>query len=838
MSKYRSSLFEGNFTPPILRRIEDWKYRLIDLSRRNNLLYFEHNKRRNLLISRPDMEKIFARLVLRKRKLKFWYPSADLDDLNGQRFSANRSLLTGELPEVNKLVCEGINKIDLERILKNLHKRSLSDYRERGVRVLHAAFGMLVWKEKEAAEEVRSPLLLVPIELTRESIHSRFSISVPPVEEEVVLNPALQVKLNSTFKIDLPPLPEYWDYQSLSTYFNDIAMLANENGWRVETKVEIGLFSFHKLVIYNDLDTNAGLIRQHPIIGAMAGAREVELITEGLPKEKDVDKIQVPEKTFQVLDADSSQRVAIEYALRGQSFVMQGPPGTGKSQTIANIIAECIAQGKSVLFVSDKMAALEVVYKRLCEVGLSSFCLELHSSKANKREVVAELKRCLDETLVPRKLPSEHEFEKMKALTETLNNYVISLHKKRPILQQSMYDVLGELSRLECVPFVPVELPYPGDLTPQKMHELEGLMSRLKSVWQAIEEPDFPWRGYRGNKYNLEVHSELSTVLFDLISKIETFRIESGKFANQLGLNSPSTFDQSNWLIEIGNLLLQSPKPETSWVMHPNLNQLISEAEAHLTTFEWIKTTRNRLLERYNTAFFGLALNKSAEIKEILSAIDKLLLNPNIEESDLLKKRENLLDFAKHTQLLSEKWNSKSYQLAQMIGLPIEKLAPEHVSRLSRIVLFCFSEEQPESRWLDFSYFTHVKETFKRTKKKYEEHSSLRIRLAKTYTDGIFDIDLDGLIQRYNDLYTSSLRWLRPSYYRDQKKIAQLTHDGKVPKSVLQDLINARRLKILSAEIEDSAEATRNILGHFYKGYATDFQRAEKAIKTHRNSLH
>ena len=144
-------------------------------------------------------------------------------------------------------------------------------------------------------------------------------------------------------------------------------------GWKAEPSVDLGLFSFQKLVIYKDLEANADLVTQHPIIRAIAGIKEDNLILSGLPDEKDVDKIELPAKTYQVLDADSSQRVSIEYALRGQSFVMKGPPGTGKSQTIANIIAECIANGKSVLFVSDKMAALEVVYKRLSEVGLSTF---------------------------------------------------------------------------------------------------------------------------------------------------------------------------------------------------------------------------------------------------------------------------------------------------------------------------------------------------------------------------------------------------------------------------------------------------------------------------------
>ncbi len=238
-----------------------------------------------------------------------------------------------------------------------------------------------------------------------------YTIAVPPVEDEAVLNPALIVKLKNEYKIDLPPLPEEWEGQSLTGLLSLVNQAVAEMGWKTEPSVNLGLFSFQKLVIYKDLESNAALVTQHPIIKAIAGIKEENLILDGLPDEKDLDKIEAPEKTYQVLDADSSQRVSIEYALRGQSFVMKGPPGTGKSQTIANIIAECIANGKSVLFVSEKMAALEVVYKRLSEVGLAHFCLELHSSKANKQEVVAELKRSLDENLIPCKLPSAHEFE-------------------------------------------------------------------------------------------------------------------------------------------------------------------------------------------------------------------------------------------------------------------------------------------------------------------------------------------------------------------------------------------------------------------------------------------
>src|SRR5205814_10126544 len=139
-----------------------------------------------------------------------------------------------------------------------------------------------------------------------------------------------------------------------------------------------------------------GQVHDHPLIQALAGvtgaaARETPL------EEKDLDALQDPARVYHILDADGSQRLCLEAAARGESFVLIGPPGTGKSQTIANLIADRLAHGQRVLFVSDKMAALEVVYERLRHVGLGDYCLELHSHKANKREVVAELARCLSE---------------------------------------------------------------------------------------------------------------------------------------------------------------------------------------------------------------------------------------------------------------------------------------------------------------------------------------------------------------------------------------------------------------------------------------------------------
>lgn len=841
----------GSSSP--MKRVEDWKSRLIDLSRKNNLLYFHISKRGNLPITQPDPQKIFDLLVIKKKRLEFFIPeeakkpedqeetkakanwkseekTASLEDITAKAPVNTTITPEPKLPTANQLVSGNLSRIELERNLKSLQSRSHLDYMERGVRILHAAFGTLNWVDLETKEKVQSPLILVPLELTRNTICQPFNIAVPPVEEEAVLNPALQAKLKNDYKIELPPLPEEWEGRKLVDYFQLVDQAVAELGWKTEQMVDLGLFSFQKLVIYKDLESNAALVTQHPIIKAIAGIKEDNLILNGLPDEKDVDKIEVPAKTYQVLDADSSQRVSIEYALRGQSFVMKGPPGTGKSQTIANIIAECIANGKSVLFVSDKMAALEVVYKRLSEVGLAHFCLELHSSKANKQQVVAELKRSLNETLIPRKLPSPHEFERMSEYREALNGYVSALHEKRPYLQKSVFEILSIISSLERVPFVPVGLTDLGTLTPQKMSELKELVSQLSKVWQVVEEPDFPWLGYCADKYNLEIRSELLTTLENINKTLRNLQFETEAFSAILGVFPPENFSRIQWLLEVSELLFESPKPEAYWLTDSSIDKILSEAQTFLDTSIWIENTRADLMVHYQPSLFTLDLNRSAEMYQAVSALGKILPAVKVEEGELLSKREVFLAYIRSTQLNSRKWRETSQSLAQLLGLDDTDLTVIQLKQLSRMAMLCFADDKPEPEWFDAKYLEQVKETVSKAKQLYQEHSLIKSRIEETYSDGIYKLDLDGLIERYSGKYQSSLKIFNSTYRSDQKAIARLTNDGKVPKTIQQDLIDARKVKKLYAKIEDSAETVRTLIGHYYRKTRTDFKGAEKAI--------
>ena len=171
-------------------------------------------------------------------------------------------------------------------------------------------------------------------------------------------------------------------------------------------------------------------------------------VPEGLPRARDLDAVAHPATTYHILDSDSSQHEAIEAVKRGASLVLDGPPGTGKSQTIANIIAEFLAMGKSVLFVSEKSAALEVVKRRLDKRGLGDFCLECHSHKANKKQVIDELGRCLN---LPAETYKDHS-EDLNRLFDTrqaLNEYVRALHEVRQPLGLSAFQVHGRLAAIQ-----------------------------------------------------------------------------------------------------------------------------------------------------------------------------------------------------------------------------------------------------------------------------------------------------------------------------------------------------------------------------------------------------
>ena len=343
---------------------------------------------------------------------------------------------------------------DLAAALRALIRRSNQEYLDRGLWVLYLAFGTLTWTDEDRARYT-SPLLLVPVRLV--TTGPRQQPVLERADDDPVVNPALTLKL-SQYGIMLPRVDDLEEVTLGGLLGTVRGAVAAKDAWRVsETSCWRAFLSPRKRCtgICSTMRTwsrriprwgpwrLAGWPREHPEFG-------FDEITED-----EIDSRAIPEITPVILDADSSQRAAIAAALGGRSFVMDGPPGTGKSQTIANMIGVLLHAGKTVLFVSEKAAALDVVRDRLTDAGLGAYLLELHSHKATRKEVAVSLGKALDTVpIAPAPMPRMN-VDAARKRREQLNAYADAMNRPRDPLGYSLHDILGMIASMHAVPAAP-----------------------------------------------------------------------------------------------------------------------------------------------------------------------------------------------------------------------------------------------------------------------------------------------------------------------------------------------------------------------------------------------
>lgn len=382
---------------------------LLDLTLRNPLLNFRPSKARGLTITGEIPREIF-RIIVRNDRRMYFLPTGSSGGDGSLEAEIPQALLASitefEDPSnepaahhVDNQLQTPYSATQLEIRLKNTFRAAHTSIEEQGVNILFLALGTLNWYESKSSELLRmAPLILVPVELSRTSIRAHYRLGY--TGEEIGSNLSLEAKLKADFDTRLPELPDVEDL-NVNDYFQKVRVaISGKERWTVDPNaIFLGFFSFSKLLIYKDLDPASwpedSAPSDHPVIEALLshegfrnGARD-DIDEDGLDP-----RLTAPD-AHQILDSDSSQTLAVIDAMRGRNLVIQGPPGTGKSQTITNLIAEAIAQDKKVLFVAEKMAALEVVKRRLDSVHIGDACLELHSHSANKKAVVDELRRTL-----------------------------------------------------------------------------------------------------------------------------------------------------------------------------------------------------------------------------------------------------------------------------------------------------------------------------------------------------------------------------------------------------------------------------------------------------------
>lgn len=490
---------EGDGLRAVREALDHWKRELLDLSRRNKLLYFHTARGIRIPITSPLLTDLYRRLILDEKPLKFPQPLDEtIEDAEVSEERADgvpQRVRQGDL----EVPFDGRNVKDirdLQRRLYRLRTDARSMIAEQAINTLHLAFGFLEWRDASYSDEiVRSPLILAPVALERDK-DSPYRLE--PYDDDVVLNPTLVYKLRSNFGLELPSLDPYDGFgeePNLPEFFRQVARAVESRGWRVVPEVWLAHFSFQKLVMYTDL-RSAGTVEEaaeHPVLGAVTGISvpsEVSVSALG-----DIDAAFDAPEIFPVVDADSSQMEVLARVGAGESLVVQGPPGTGKSQTIVNLIGQALRQAKTVLFVSQKRAALDVVYRRLEQAGLAPLCLEMHSHQASKRQVVKELHEALDPSPETGSY-QPHRFEERGRARRQLRAYVEELHKVRDDRGRTPFMMHGALARLSHAPSVTADLPIPSARELEAEREAEYLHALLtlanSGVWDV--EASHPWR--------------------------------------------------------------------------------------------------------------------------------------------------------------------------------------------------------------------------------------------------------------------------------------------------------------------------------------------------------
>lgn len=281
----------------------------------------------------------------------------------------------------------------LDARLRKVRAAARTAVEESGANMLYLAFGFLEWRDQSTSKAHQAPLILLPVEIHREARRGGYRTSIRWTGEELQANLSLRKKLEE-FGI---ALPELVDDQSLEDYLTDVARaVRSKSDWIIRRYMTLGLFEFGKILLYLDLDPERwpsfAPITEHPLVQRILSSGDDSEPAGSVPcQDTDADHL-FRDLELEVVDrADSSQCEALHVALGGRNLVVQGPPGTGKSQTITNLIAAAMARGKTVLFVAEKLAALEVVRRRLRELGLGDFCLELHSHKTRKTEALEDI---------------------------------------------------------------------------------------------------------------------------------------------------------------------------------------------------------------------------------------------------------------------------------------------------------------------------------------------------------------------------------------------------------------------------------------------------------------
>ncbi len=610
-----ASVFQSNL--PLEAKLERARTELLDLGARNRLLNMPRSAKsaKSIDIVDEQSREIFRLLVRDQRPFTFLpgRQAADADAPEGDEFVELAQ------PDEEGVDARGVanrhadTRLQTRLTSAGLQKRLLDLYydartleEEQGVNILFLALGSLKWIDPNNPANIRyAPLILVPVQLERGNAAEKFKLRWRG--DDPAANLSLEAYLDRVHGIKLPAFEASEEFDPAAYMATVADAVAAKKDWAVNPdEVVLGFFSFAKFLMYRDLDPanwpEGARLADHAIVRSLVsdGFDEGEPL---LDEDEPVDVHVAPPDMLHIVDSDSSQTMAVHEVRRGRSLVIQGPPGTGKSQTIANVIASAVADGKTVLFVAEKMAALEVVKRRLDHNGVGDMCLELHSNKANKRAVLEELRRTW-ELGAPKGEDLAALNARLTDARDQLNEHARRLHAVTGAAGFTPYQVIGQLTRLKQAGQQPTELTlerateWSRDDLYQRSTLLAELIERVCDIGVPARHV---WRGIELEAALPPDVDRLANRISDLIVRLAELRGRGEMLAATLEMPSPGTLAAFDDLTALAARLAGAPDLETAAVGAGEWTSHGEEICALLAAGERLATLRERLAPMFKT---------------------------------------------------------------------------------------------------------------------------------------------------------------------------------------------------------------------------------------------
>ncbi len=570
---------DNTFKKEAFSKKVQWERKLLDLGLRNNLINLRMSKvmipiLTNSLDALEDALSKGNDFAVFPRPNEWHLPTSGLNFENMHDMGENGEIIKSEFK--NNRLRSSLSELELTRNIKTLYRTAKASLEENGANTLYLALGLLRWYENKRSVRARyAPLILIPVDIVRKSASQGYIIRLR--DDEPQMNITLLEMLKQEFGIivnGLDPLPmdEHGiDIRKTLTTIRQAVM--EQNKWDVLESAYLGTFSFSQFVMWNDIRNRADDLAKNKIVRSLMDGKlawEARQMTIGeRVSENDV---------FLPMAADASQLFAIREAVEGESFVLHGPPGTGKSQTITTLIANALAQGKTVLFVAEKMAALEVVQKRLKKIGLAPFCLELHSNKAKKKEVLEQLRIATEVTKYTTAEEYEQKAASIAALRNELDEYAGALHKKQ-ICGMTLYDLISSYEHFSSADDIE---NFPHDiyekLTPEMLDKQNTVAERLVAAAKQTGHPyGNPLARVGCAMYSQNIRGALNDALDKYESALNTAINGVNAFAESIGMAKPADISAYNKLISIANELNEIINLPRAWSESENLDRTMAE---------------------------------------------------------------------------------------------------------------------------------------------------------------------------------------------------------------------------------------------------------------------